>query len=198
MAYNEADTRAKIIDPKLYQSGWAEDFIAREFYFTEGKIYLVGDEAKRKEPKKADYLLRYNDALPLAVVEAKDEGKPALTGMQQAKDYAERLDILFAYATNGHEIEEFDFSTNIQKTIPNFPSREELYQRFIKARNLETVDITPLTNSYNKQTFNENPRYYQQVAIRRAIEEICKGQKRILLNLATGTGKTNIAFQIAW
>ena len=156
MAYNEADTRAKIIDPKLYQSGWVEDFISREFYFTEGKIYLVGDEAKRKEPKKADYLLRYNDALPLAVVEAKEEEKYATTGMQQAKDYAERLDIMFAYATNGHEIEEFDFSTNTQKTIPNFPSREELYQRFIKARNLESVDVTPLTIAYNKQTFNDN------------------------------------------
>ena len=198
MAYNEADTRAKIIDPKLYQSGWVEDFISREFYFTEGKIYLVGDEAKRKEPKKADYLLRYNDALPLAVVEAKEEEKSATTGMQQAKDYAERLDIMFAYATNGHEIEEFDFSTNTQKTIPNFPSREELYQRFIKARNLESVDIAPLTIAYNKQTFNENPRYDQQVAIRRAIEELSKGRNRILLNLATGTGKTTIAFQIAW
>src|SRR3989344_6954612 len=198
MAYNEADTRAKIIDPKLYQSGWVEDFISREFYFTEGKIYLVGDEAKRKEPKKADYLLRYNDALPLAVVEAKEEEKSATTGMQQAKDYAERLDIMFAYATNGHEIEEFDFSTNTQKTIPNFPSREELYERFIKARNLESVDVTPLTIAYNKQTFNKNPRYYQQVAIRRAIEELSKGRNRILLNLATGTGKTTIAFQIAW
>ena len=134
MAYNEADTRAKIIDPKIKQSGWTEDFIAREFYFTDGKIFLVGDEAKRKEPKKADYILYYNDALPLAVVEAKEEGKPAVSGMQQAKEYAERLDILFAYSTNGHQIEEFDFVLNTQKTIEAFPTRDELYQRYSSSR----------------------------------------------------------------
>lgn len=198
MAYNEADTRAKLIDPKLRESGWSEDFISREFYFTEGKIYLVGDEAKRKEAKKADYVLLHNEALTLAVVEAKEEGKAAVSGMQQAKEYAERLDILFAYATNGHQIEEFDFSTNTQKTLQVFPSQEELYQRFIGARGLGKIDLTPLITPYNKQTFNTNPRYYQQAAIRRAIEAISKGQNRILLNLATGTGKTMIAFQIAW
>jgi type I restriction enzyme R subunit len=198
MAYNEADTRAKIIDPKIKQSGWTEDFIAREFYFTDGKIFLVGDEAKRKEPKKADYILYYNDALPLAVVEAKEEGKPAVSGMQQAKEYAERLDILFAYSTNGHQIEEFDFVLNTQKTIEAFPTRDELYQRYLTAKSLNNESVAPLATTYNKQTFNANPRYYQQVAIRRALEAITKGQKRILLNLATGTGKTTIAFQIAW
>jgi type I restriction enzyme R subunit len=198
MSYNETDTRAKIIDPKLHQIGWSEDFITREYYFTAGKIYLVGDEAKRKESKKADYLLLYNEALPLAVIEAKEEAKSAISGIQQAKEYAERLDVLFAYSTNGHEIEEFDFSTNIQKSISLFPSREELYKRFIKFKHLNNIDSEPLVLSYNKQTFNSNPRYYQQVAIRRAIEEISKNHKRILLNLATGTGKTMIAFQIAW
>jgi len=198
MAYNEADTRAKIIDPKIKQSGWTEDFISREFYFTDGKIFLVGDEAKRKEPKKADYILYFNDALPLAVVEAKEEGKPAVSGMQQAKEYAERLDILFAYSTNGHQIEEFDFVLNTQKTIEAFPTRDELYQRYLTAKSLNNESVAPLATTYNKQTFNANPRYYQQVAIRRALEAITKGQKRILLNLATGTGKTTIAFQIAW
>lgn len=198
MAYNEADTRAKIIDPKIKQSGWTEDFIAREFYFTDGKIFLVGDEAKRKEPKKADYILYYNDALPLAVVEAKEEGKPAVSGMQQAKEYAERLDILFAYSTNGHQIEEFDFVLNTQKTIEAFPTQDELYQRYLTAKSLNNESVAPLATTYNKQTFNANPRYYQQVAIRRTLEAITKGQKRILLNLATGTGKTTIAFQIAW
>lgn len=198
MAYNEADTRAKIIDPKIKQSGWTEDFISREFYFTDGKIFLVGDEAKRKEPKKADYILYFNDALPLAVVEAKEEGKPAVSGMQQAKEYAERLDILFAYSTNGHQIEEFDFVLNTQKTIEAFPTRDELYQRYLTAKSLNNESVAPLATTYNKQTFNANPRYYQQVAIRRTLEAITKGQKRILLNLATGTGKTTIAFQIAW
>ena len=195
---NEADTRAKIIDPKLREAGWLEDFISREFYFTEGKIYFVGDETKRKEPKKVDYLLFYNEALPLAVVEAKEEGKSAISGMQQAKEYAERLDVLFTYTTNGHEIEEFDFSSNTQKTLHSFPSREELYKRFIQARSLKAGDLELLTIPYNKQIFNDNPRYYAQAAIRRTIEAIGKNQKRLLLNLATGTGKTNIAFQIAW
>jgi len=198
MSYNEADTRAKIIDPKIKHSGWTEDFIAREHYFTDGKIFLIGDESKRKEPKKADYILYFNEALPLAVVEAKEEGKPAVSGMQQAKEYAERLDILFAYSTNGHEIEEFDFTNNTQKTIETFPTQDELYQRYLKEKALSETKVLPLAIAYNKQTFNANPRYYQQVAIRRAIEAISKGQKRILLNLATGTGKTNIAFQIAW
>jgi len=198
MSYNEADTRAKIIDPKIKQSGWTENFISREFYFTDGKIFLVGDEVKRKEPKKADYILYFNEALPLAVVEAKEERKPAVSGMQQVKEYAERLDILFAYSTNGHEIEEFDFTNNTQKTIEVFPTRDELYQRYLKAKSLTEEEVTPIVTSYNKQTFNANPRYYQQVAIRRAIESISKGQKRILLNLATGTGKTNISFQIVW
>jgi len=198
MSYNEADTRAKIIDPKIKQSGWTEDFITREYYFTDGKIFLVGDESKRKDPKKADYILYFNEALPLAVVEAKEEGKPAVSGMQQVKEYAERLDILFAYSTNGHEIEEFDFTSNTQKTIEFFPTKDELYQRYLKAKSLLETEVIPLTTSYNKQTFGTNPRYYQQVAVRRAIESITKGQKRILLNLATGTGKTTIAFQIAW
>lgn len=198
MAYNEADTRAKLIDPKIKQSGWTEDSISREYYFTDGKIVLVGDETKRKEPKKADYLLYYNDALPLAVVEAKEEGKPAVSGMQQAKEYAERLDILFAYSTNGHQIEEFDFVSNIQTTIETFPTQKELYQRYLNAKSLSNETVLPIATSYNKQTFNSNPRYYQQVAIRRSLEAISKGRKRILLNLATGTGKTNISFQIAW
>lgn len=198
MPYNEADTRAKIIDPKLHHDGWSENFITREYYFTQGKVYLVGDEAKRKEPKKADYILLYNEALPLAVVEAKEETKSAISGIQQAKEYAERLDVLFAYSTNGHYIEEFDFSINTQKSISLFPSREELYERFKKFKNLNDLDLEPLVIPYNKQTFNTNPRYYQQATVRRTIEAISKNQRRILLNLATGTGKTMIAFQIAW
>lgn len=198
MGYNEADTRAKLIDPNLHTVGWGEELITREYYFTEGKIFLVGDEAKRKLPKKADYILMHNDALPLAVVEAKEENKTPNDGMQQAKDYAERLDLLFAYSTNGHGIEEFDFSTNSQKTVEKFPTPQELFERYTKAKNFSSIDISAVTASYNRKLFNSDPRYYQQVAVRRALEEIIKGQKRVLLNLATGTGKTNISFQLAW
>ena len=110
--------------------------------------------------------------------EAKEEGKPAVSGMQQVKEYAERLDILFAYSTNGHEIEEFDFTNNTQKTIEAFPTQDELYQRYLKAKVLSEAEVLPLATAYNKQTFNTNPRYYQQVAIRRAIETISKGLSR--------------------
>jgi len=198
MVYNEADTRAKLIDPKLHEAGWSEDLITREYYFTKGKIFLIGDEAKRKKPKKADYIIGYTEALPLAVVEAKEEKKSPSSGMQQAKDYAERLGLLFAYSTNGHKIEEFDFFTNKQRSITRFPGPEELFNRFLAAKKLEKINVIPLTVPYNKKLFNSNPRYYQQNAIRSALESIIKGKKRVLLNLATGTGKTSIAFQIAW
>lgn len=198
MSYNEADTRAKLIDPRLHESGWNEDLITREYYFTEGKIFLVGDESKRKTPKKADYIVGHSEALPLAVVEAKEEEKNPSSGMQQAKDYAERLGLLFAYSSNGHGIEEFDFSTNTQKSLDSFPAPQELFERFLNAKKLKDADISALSLSYNKKLYNSNPRYYQQNAVRNAIESVIKGKKRILLNLATGTGKTSIAFQIAW
>lgn len=195
---NEADTRAKLIDPKLHESGWGEDLITREYYFTEGKVYLVGDEVKRKTPKKVDYLLLYNDAFPLAVVEAKEESANASDGMQQAKDYAQNLDVLFAYSTNGHEIEEFNFITNKQRRVSSFPSPQELFNNIAEFKKLSKEQMIALLQPYNKAQFRENPRYYQQISVRRALESIIRGQKRILINLATGTGKTNIAFQIAW
>src|SRR5690348_12559876 len=98
--YNEADTRAKLIDPALHAAGWDEARIKREHYFTKGQIYLVGDRARRKQPLKADYLLRYSEALALAVVEAKEEALNPAAGMQQAKLYAGQLGLLFAYSTN--------------------------------------------------------------------------------------------------
>jgi len=126
--YNEADTRAKLIDPKLHSAGWDEERIKREHFFTKGQIYLVGGKAQRKQPLKADYLLRYTDALPLAVVEAKEEGAAPGAGLQQAKAYAQQLGLLFAYSSNGHGIEEFDFSTQLQASLKAFPSPDELYQ----------------------------------------------------------------------
>ncbi|MBI2007413.1 MAG: type I restriction enzyme HsdR N-terminal domain-containing protein, partial [Candidatus Blackburnbacteria bacterium] len=101
MAYNEADTRAKLIDPKLKDAGWTDETIQREFQITAGKVNIFGDRVEREEKKIADYLLTYQGAFPISVVEAKDESHTPLDGMQQAKDYAEKLELLFAYSTNG-------------------------------------------------------------------------------------------------
>ena len=121
---NEADTRAKLIDPKLHKAGWTEDKIIRDRYITPGR--LIDENGNRLKGKKPDYILLYNSSFPIAVVEAKEEGKSALDGIQQAKEYAEHLGVLFAYSTNGHSIEEFDYTSNLQRTIDCFPSPEEL------------------------------------------------------------------------
>jgi len=122
---NEADTRAKLIDPWLHRCGWKEEYIKRE-QITPGRI--IDENGERSNPLRADYVLYYN-CIPLAVVEAKEEAKSALEGMQQAKEHAERIGTLFAYSTNGHEIEEFSYITNTQRSVDNYPSPEELYNR---------------------------------------------------------------------
>jgi type I restriction enzyme R subunit len=129
MPLNEADTRAQLIDPKLNVAGWTRSQITREHYYrtdwayTAGKIVLRGDRAERLPPKRVDYLLRYTDSMPIAVVEAKDEGKPAVAGLQQAKDYARDLGLAFAFATNGHEIIEWDAFTDSTRPAAAQPRR---------------------------------------------------------------------------
>jgi len=140
MVYNEADTCAKLITPSLYQSGWDEQRLKREQFFTDGRIYLVGDEYRRRKGKKADYLLYHTLDMPLAVVEAKDETHSPGDGIQQAKDYAEILGLRFAYSTNGHGVEEFDFITNQQRALATFPSPQELWQRYQVGRWTRTPD----------------------------------------------------------
>src|SRR3989442_10118137 len=130
MPFNEADTRAKLIDPKLRAAGWDESRIRREFYYTHGRVYLVGDEHRRKTPKKVDYLLQESNGFKLALVEAKDESHTPGDGLQQAMAYAQALGVLFAYSSNGHGIEEFDFTTNRQTTIDAFPSRAQIQERY--------------------------------------------------------------------
>jgi len=204
--YNEADTRAKFIDPKLHAAGWDEERIKREHYFTKGQIYLVGDKARRRQPLKADYVLRYNAALPLAVVEAKEEGAAPAAGLQQAKTYAEQLGLLFAYSSNGHGIEEFDFSTQLQRSLAVFPSPDELYTRQANATRPAggrmaaesgAAYLDPLVVPYYTAE-GRQPRYYQEIAINKAVGAIAGGGKRVLLTMATGTGKTYMALQIAW
>lgn len=191
---SEDDTRAKLIDPKLRECGWTEDRIRRNVLLTPGKI--INEEGKREKGKKADYVLYYSPGLPIAVVEAKRLKKSALEGIGQAKNYAKMLGIYFAYSTNGREIEEFDFTTKKQETIDRFPTPEELYRRYVQFTFKAEAKTDPLLIPYCTQ--NKEPRYYQEAAIKSVIEAILNGRKRILLTMATGTGKTFVAFQVVW
>lgn len=193
---SEADTCRTYVVPKLYAAGWRDDQIAEQRNFTDGRILVAGRQARRGTPRRADYLLYYQPSYPLAVVEAKPVYKSPGDGLLQAKTYAQMLGLLFAYATNGTGIIEFDFTTGIEREITAFPSPSELWQRYRAAKGLgEELEDKLLIPNYSS---DKRPRYYQQVAINRAVEAILKGRRRVLLTLATGTGKTVIAFQIAW
>ncbi len=196
---NEADTRAKLIDPKLLKSGWTEKMIVRDKPITKGMI--INDSGDRLPVRKPDYILYYpdKDGVPLAVIEAEAEDKSHLAGMQQAKEYMQRLGVPFAYSTNGHEIEEYDDFRKQQVTLRDFPSPTELWRRYVDGKELKIVDIKEDPLLYPYYPFPDKPlRYYQEVAVRNAIQHILKGKKKVLLTMATGSGKTYVAFQIAW
>ena len=197
MGLSEADTRAKLIDPALRKAGWTEELISREVRVTDGRLYLVGNDAHRRQPLWADYILSWQ-SLPLAVVEAKDEDHHVAAGLQQAKTYAEMLDVRFAYSSNGHGFVEFDYLTNTEKTlgVGQFPQPNTLMQRLAQQGAIPAQG-DPVYHPYNT-SMGFHPRYYQDVAIRRTLAEIGNSSKRLLLALATGTGKTYIASQIAW
>jgi type I restriction enzyme R subunit len=192
----EADTCRTFVAPALFAAGWKDDQIAEQRTFTAGRILVVGRVARRARPRRADYLLYYQPSYPLAVVEAKAAYLSPSEGMQQAKDYASILGLLFAYATNGHGIVEFDCSTGSERELAAFPSPHELWNRYRVAHGLgEQLEDKLLVPNHRS---DKVPRYYQQIAINRVVEAILTGQRRVLLTLATGTGKTVIAFQIAW
>ena len=201
MGLNEADTCRVYVTPALQQAGWGQPVwrIAEQHYFTDGQVLLVGDGHKRAKGKKADYLLRYEESFPIAVVEAKDEDheKPG-AGLQQAKEYAQILGLFFAYSTNGRGIEEWDFTSNAQRSLSAYPSPDELWQRLCAFKALDSRrPRNPLLTPYCAKG-EKLPRYYQEVAINNTIEAMLKGRNRVLINLATGTGKTVIAFQLVW
>ena len=196
----EADTCRTLITPKLQAAGWddAPHSIAEQRTFTDGRIIVHGGTARRRAGKRADYILRYTRDFPIAVVEAKSEDEPAATGLQQAKDYAEILKFKFAYATNGKTIIEFDYITGLEREIPVFPRPDELWSRLRGSERLtgETTAsrlLTPINLTTGKE-----PRYYQFIAINETVQSILQGKRRILLTMATGTGKTVVAFHICW
>ena len=198
MPETEADTCRKWVTPKLHEAGWSDDQIQEQHTFTDGRVIPTAKRIRRGKQKRADYRLRYTRDFPIAVVEAKAIYKTAGEGLQQAKDYAEILDLKFAYATNGKEIIEFDFLTGVERKIDAFPSPAELWSRLRQGRKLgdDKKAEQLLTPCYHQP--EKRLRYYQEIAINRVVEAILKGQPRILLTMATGTGKTLVAFQICW
>lgn len=197
---NEADTCRKQVVPKLQAAGWDNDphSIAEQRTVTDGRVIPVGQGFVRKPPKRVDYLLRHNRDFPIAVVEAKAAYKTAADAVQQARSYAEMLGLKFAYATNGADIIEIDYFTGRENRVATFPTPDELWQRYQVGAGLTSPSqASQLLAPYNR-VGGKTPRYYQQIAINRTIEAILSGKKRVLLTMATGTGKTVVAFQICW
>ncbi len=195
----EADTCRKYVVPKLVAAGWDTDphSFTEQKTFTDGRIVMAGTKVRRRPSKRADYLLRYTRDTMIAVVEAKPEYRLPGDGLQQAKDYAEILGLKFAYATNGHGVVEFDYLTSQERDLSAFPSPQELWGRLRAAQGLSDEDARRvLAPSYHDA--GKSPRYYQEIAINRAVQAIVQGNRRVLLTMATGTGKTEVAFQICW
>jgi type I restriction enzyme R subunit len=199
MTLNEADTCRKFVVPKLQTAGWDTEphSINEQVTFTDGRIIVAGRKARRRSGKRADYILRYRSDMPIAVVEAKPEYKTPGDGLQQAKQYAEILGLKFAYATNGLGIVEYDYTTGVERDIQTFPPPDELWRRLCGKEQLSGEQAERLlTPSYHLS--GKSPRYYQTIAINRTIQSVLQGKRRILLTMATGTGKTVVAFQICW
>lgn len=196
----EADTCRKYVVPKLVDAGWDSEphSIAEQRTITDGRIVPVGKGFVRKPPRRVDYLLRYRRDFPLAVIEAKAAYKSAADGLQQAKQYAEMLGLKFAYATNGHETIEFDYFTGRETACAGYPAPSDLWRRYCAAAGIREAHVEERLLAPFNHEVGKGERYYQQIAINRAVEEILKGQQRLLLMMATGTGKTAVAFQICW
>lgn len=194
---SEEDTKRLYITPAL-ESRWDKHLIRMEYSFTAGRIIVRGSMKKRDKGKKADYLLHTAENYPIAVVEAKSSSHAPADGIQQAIDYATILDLKFAYSTNGREFIEHDLITGKQRSLPMdaFPTALELKERLKRGTNLsaEAEQIIDVPYYTSAETFP--PRYYQRIAINRTVEAVANGQQRILLVMATGTGKTYTAFQI--
>ena len=200
---SESDVRAKYITPALHQAGWGEAQIRREVSFTKGRIIVRGKLVSRGEGKQADYVLHYKPNLPIAVIEAKDNIHAVGDGMQQALDYAETLHIPFVFSSNGEGFVFHDRTglspereTNLSLTA--FPAPAELWERYRAWKDLTPEDEAVVSQDYFSDGGGKTPRYYQVNAINAAIEAIAKGRERLLLVMATGTGKTYTAFQIIW
>ena len=196
---SEEDVKRLFITPAI-EAQWDKSHIRMEAKITDGRMNIKGNLAVRAKPKKADYLLCTGSGRPLAVVEAKDNNHSVSFGMQQAKEYAAMMDLKFAYSSNGDAFQEYDFLTGQERTFPlsAFPTEQTLTARLAAGSEWnETERLLMEQPCYVSQT-TYAPRYYQQVAIDRTLDAIARGKQRVLLVMATGTGKTYTAFQIVY
>ncbi len=201
----EEDIKLNFITPALVSRGWDNKItMETKVQFTDGKINIRGNIVSRSAPKKADYILYFNANNPIAVVEAKDNHHSVSYGLQQAIEYARMLDLPFAYSSNGEAFMEHDFLTGLEREIPldEFPTYEELKERYIRESNngegLNELELKAINQSYYSSQSSFPPRYYQRIAINRTLDSIARGEDRVLLVMATGTGKTYTAFQIVY
>lgn len=195
----EEDIKLQYITPAV-TSKWSREKITMETQITDGKISLKGNLAVRQKGKRADYLLYLSANNPIAVIEAKDNHHQISAGLQQAMDYARMLDLPFAFSSNGDGFAEHDFLTGTERQfgMEDFPTQDELIARYKQERGLTPVREAVMNQPYYSSQTTYPPRYYQRVAINRTVDAVAQGQKRLLLVMATGTGKTYTAFQIVY
>ena len=201
----ERDICSKFINPSIEKSGWnMRNQVREEVSFTDGKVIVQGQLHTRGKRKRADYILYYKPNLPMAIIEAKDNNHNVGEGMQQALDYAEILDIPFVFTSNGdsfmfHDKTLSDGIIERELSLDEFPSPESLWEKYLNYKNADSPDVKRvIEQDYFLDDSGMSPRYYQQTAINRTVEAIAKGQNRLLLVMATGTGKTYTAFNIIW
>lgn len=203
---SEEDIKLRYITPSIVDKGWSVDNITMEtkVKLTDGKINLRGNFVSRGKAKYADYVLYYNRATPIAIVEAKDANHTVAHGLQQAKEYAQMMDVPFAFSSNGMGYQEYDFLTGKERSfsMDQFPTKEELYARFISESNggagLSDNQMKVIDQPFCTGQDIFPPRYYQRNAVNRTVNSVAQGKKRLLLVMATGTGKTYTAFQIVY
>lgn len=200
---SERDICTKFIAPNLEKAGWdMHKQVREEVFFTDGRIYVKGNVTVLGKAKKADYILYYKPNIPVAIIEAKNNQHSVNAGIQQGLEYAKILDIPIVFSSNGDAFYEHDrtrSSGNIEQEIPldQFPSPEELWRRYKTYKGIESDESERISSQdYYFDGTSRKPRYYQQIAVNRTVEAIAKSQQRILLTMATGTGKTYTAFQI--
>ncbi len=201
---SERDICTKYITPSVQAAGWdLHSQIREEVSFTAGRIIVRGKLHSRGKAKRADYILYHKPNQPIAVIEAKDNTHSVGHGMQQALDYAEALDVPFAFSSNGdgfifHDRTGLSHPVERELTLDEFPTPADLWQRYKQYKGIDPATENIVTQPYFADGSGKEPRYYQRVAINRTVEAIAKGQNRLLLVMATGTGKTYTAFQIIW
>ena len=195
---SEEEVKLRFITPAIDCKWDRNRQIRMEYPFTDGRVIVRGNITARGRRKIADYVLYYKQHIPIAVVEAKDNTHSVGAGMQQCIEYAKILDIPFAYSSNGDAFLEHDIQNGIEREIAlsDFPTPEELWARFTGDKQITPEQEQLIVEPYYYNVGDKTPRYYQRVAINRTIEAIARGQNRILLVMATGTGKTYTAFQI--